>query len=91
LNTIVLHPDDKKTKCDVKNDLSETQANSTQLENSNSTLLPLSAQLFFMNRYVTSDQIIKLVVETYKKKCGRGISYADLLGKGLSMLRIISQ
>ena len=48
----------------IKNNLSEAQANSTQLENSKNTLLSLSAQICFRNHHVTSDQITKLAVET---------------------------
>ena len=69
----------------IKNGLSEAQVNSTRLENSKSTLLPLSTQICFRNCYVTSDQITKLAVETYKMKRGRGITYIDLLGKGLTV------
>jgi hypothetical protein len=69
----------------IKNNLSEAQANSTPLENSKNSLLPLSAQICFRNRHVTSDQIAKLAVETYKMKGGRGITYVDLLGKGLAV------
>jgi hypothetical protein len=69
----------------IKNNLSESQVNSTRLENSKGTLLSFSAQICFRNRYVTSDQITKLAVETYKMKGGRGITYVDLLGKGLTV------
>ena len=69
----------------IKNNLSEPQANSKPLENSKSTLLSLSAQICFRNLYVTSYQITKLAVETYKKKGGRGITYTDLLEKGLTV------
>ena len=69
----------------IKNGLSEAQVNSTRLENSKNTLLSLSAQICFRNRYVTSGQITKLAVETYKMKGGRGITYTDLLEKGLTV------
>ena len=69
----------------IKNGLSEAQVNRTRLENSKSTLLSLSEQICFRNRYVTSGQITKLAVETYKKKGGRGITYTDLLEKGLTV------
>jgi hypothetical protein len=69
----------------IKNNLSEAQANSTPVENSKNTLLSLSAQICFRNHHVTSDQITKLAVETYKMKGGRGITYVDLLGKGLAV------
>jgi hypothetical protein len=57
---------------------------STPLENSKSTPLALSTWAAGGNQYVSSDEITKLAIQKYKTKCGRGISYRDLLETGLA-------
>jgi hypothetical protein len=57
---------------------------STRLKNSESTPLTLSAQVGQCNRYVNSDEITKLAIEVYKTKGGRGITFTDLLERGLA-------
>jgi hypothetical protein len=57
---------------------------STPLENSKSTPLALSTQLGCRNKYLSSQQITEIAIEFYKMKGGRGITYADLLERGLA-------
>jgi hypothetical protein len=44
----------------------------------------LSTQLSRRDHYVNTEQITSLAVEVYKKKCGRGITYQDLLNNGFA-------
>lgn len=44
----------------------------------------MSAQLSRSDHYVNAEQITSLAVEVYRKKCGRGITYQDLLNKGFA-------
>jgi hypothetical protein len=57
---------------------------STSQWNSKSTPLALSAQVGRCNQYVSSDEITKLVINIYKTKGGRGITYTDLIETGLA-------
>ena len=59
--------------------------NCTPLRNAKSTPTALSAQLRGHGRYVSSDKIRELVIEVYKRKRGRGITYQDLLENGLAV------
>jgi hypothetical protein len=56
---------------------------STPLENSKSTPIALSAQIGCCNHYVNAHEITTLAIEVYKAKCGRGITFMDLLESGL--------
>ena len=56
----------------------------TPLDNAKSAPLALSAPLCCRNHYVNTEQITSLAVEIYKKKCGRGITYQDLLDNGFA-------
>jgi hypothetical protein len=61
---------------------------------SNSNIIPqknlksappgLSPQLSFQNQYVSADEITSLAIEKYKTKGGRGITYSDLIERGLA-------
>lgn len=58
---------------------------STLLGNTKSTSLALSTQLCCRNKkYVSAEQVRELAIEIYKTKCGRGITYTDLLENGVA-------
>lgn len=61
-----------------------SNSKSTSLENLKSTPLALSTQLGCQNKYVSSQQITEIAIEFYKTKGGRGITFADLLERGLA-------
>ena len=57
---------------------------SAPVRDSKSTPIALSAQAGCSNQYVSSYEITRLAIEVYKTKCGRGITYTDLLETGLA-------
>ena len=84
LNAWYLIPSEEN-KLMPRNNLFEAEASNTPLANSKSTPQTLSLQLCPRNLYVSSNQITEIAIDIYKTKGGRGITYTDLLERGVGL------